>query len=263
MAFDKSRFRFRKDGNLRLVSHHDLMRAFERMLRRAELPFRSTEGFHPQPRVVFALSLPLGIAGREEVVEIEWMEPIEPPEALARLARQAPAGLSFFSAVRVDLRQAARPRRAVYRLPIPESEIVELRRRCEAIMAAPELWVARERPRPREVNVRPYLNALRCGADDLLIDVWVTQDGSARADELARELGLAPLIDAGAVIERTVLEIEDEVDPAILSERPAMPSRDDRAARERPLKQSPETAPPLQAAHSAHWGASPSGPIVE
>jgi len=54
MDFDKFRIRFRKVGDLRLLSHHDLMRTFERMLRRAGLPFRSTEGFHPKPRMVFA-----------------------------------------------------------------------------------------------------------------------------------------------------------------------------------------------------------------
>ena len=35
MTGDKFRFRFRKSGTLRLVSHHDLMRCGERMLRRA------------------------------------------------------------------------------------------------------------------------------------------------------------------------------------------------------------------------------------
>ena len=72
MLGDKLRFRFAKTGTLRLLSHHDLMRCLERMLRRADLPFKSTAGFHPTPRVVFALSLPLGVDGRDEVVELEF-----------------------------------------------------------------------------------------------------------------------------------------------------------------------------------------------
>src|SRR5439155_20976241 len=67
----KVRLRFRKGGDLRLVSHHDLMRCFERMLRRAGLPYRSTAGFNPKPRLVFASALPLGVVGCEEVVELE------------------------------------------------------------------------------------------------------------------------------------------------------------------------------------------------
>src|SRR5262245_17008747 len=97
MVVDKVRIRFRKGGDLRLVSHHDLMRAFERMLRRAALPFRSTSGFHPKPRLVFALSLPLGIVGCDEVAELELTEPVDPADIHARLAQQAPAGLEILS----------------------------------------------------------------------------------------------------------------------------------------------------------------------
>src|SRR5438128_12031853 len=92
---DKLRIRFRKGGDLRLLSHHDLMRCLERMLRRAALPFKSTAGFHPGPRVVFALSLPLGVLGRDEVVEIEFTRALDEDETLAALRSQAPAGLEF------------------------------------------------------------------------------------------------------------------------------------------------------------------------
>src|SRR5438067_1919966 len=91
MVCDKVRIRFRKHGNLRLVSHHDLMRCFERMLRRAGLPFRTTAGFHPTPRLVFALSLPLGVVGCAEIAELELTEPVEPEEVHRRLAREPAA----------------------------------------------------------------------------------------------------------------------------------------------------------------------------
>src|SRR5262249_58207632 len=71
MQGDKIRFRFAKTGDLRFVSHLDLMRCLERMLRRAAVPFKSTACFHPTPRLVLALSLPLGVAGRNEVLELE------------------------------------------------------------------------------------------------------------------------------------------------------------------------------------------------
>lgn len=262
MALDKHRFRFRKDGDLRFVSHLDLMRAFERLLRRSQLPYRSTEGFHPQPRVIFAMAMSLGIAGLEEVVEIEWTESVEPDEAFARLSLQVPPGLTFLSVKRITLKQSARPRRVVYRLPLPASLTDSLRTRCAAIMEASELWVEREKPKPREVNIRSYLHDLRVGTNELELDVWVTQDGSARADEIVRALELNHLLDEGAVLERTVLEIEDETD-ASSCPRPALPGRDDRYAIERPLKHSPANLPLMPAAMMAHWGASPSGPIME
>jgi radical SAM-linked protein len=278
MTFDKVRIRFRKDGDLRLVSHHDLMRAFERMLRRADLPFRSTEGFHPQPRVVFAQSLPLGVAGLAEVVEIVWTEPVEPEIALARLNAQAPAGIAFLSAKRIDLRQSARPRRAVYRLALPPSPLSpppglagggsvwrdgKLSARCIEVIAASELWVERARPRPREVNIRPYIKSLRYDNRSLEIDLWITPDGGARADEIVRALGLQDLLDAGSAIERIELELADEVDSGEGTAAPCLPSREQRAAYERPLNRPVERPESKQPVHAAHWGASPSGPIVE
>src|ERR1051326_7956012 len=97
MIGDKFRIRFRKRGELRFLSHHDLMRTFERMLRRATIPFRSSSGFHPKPRLVFPLSLPLGVAGLNEAVELELSEERPADEILSRLAAQAPAGLDLLS----------------------------------------------------------------------------------------------------------------------------------------------------------------------
>jgi len=63
---------------------------FERLLRRSELPFHRSQGFHPKPRLIFALSLPLGVVGCEEVVELELGEVLPPEEIHVRLARQTP-----------------------------------------------------------------------------------------------------------------------------------------------------------------------------
>src|SRR4051812_33424929 len=88
VAADKVRIRFRKDGSLRLLSHHDLLRTFERLLRRADIPCHRTQGFNPHPRIVFALSLPLGVVGLREVVEIELSEVLDPGEVRGRMERQ-------------------------------------------------------------------------------------------------------------------------------------------------------------------------------
>src|SRR5262245_60301564 len=118
MARDKHRIRFRKSGTLRLVSHHDLKRCFERMLRRAALPFASTEGFHPQPRLVFGLSLALGIVGHDEAADLLLTEEVPAEEVHARLARQAPPGLEILRVERVDPKARILARLATYCLPL-------------------------------------------------------------------------------------------------------------------------------------------------
>src|SRR5437868_2747923 len=160
MFGDKLRFRFAKTGTLRLLSHHDLMRCLERMLRRAGLPFKSTAGFHPGPRVVFALSLPLGVAGLDEVVEVEFTRPLDAEETLAGLNAQAPAGLAFTRVSVVPMNATATPRRAVYRLELPPERAASATARCAELMAQDKVWVDRVRPAPKRLNIRPYFRRL-------------------------------------------------------------------------------------------------------
>jgi len=157
MFGDKLRFRFSKTGTLRLLSHHDLMRCLERMLRRAALPFKSTAGFHPGPRVVFALSLPLGVAGLDEVVEIEFLKELDDSETLAVLRSQAPEGLSFNRVSVLPMKATGVPRRIVYRLAIPEERVETVTLRCAELLAQEKVWVERLKPNPKRLNIRPYL----------------------------------------------------------------------------------------------------------
>src|SRR2546430_14419006 len=137
----KFRIRFRKAGDLRLVSHHSLMHCFERMLRRAALPMIHTQGFHPHPRVTFALSLALGVVGGAEVVELE-LEPGLSAEAVhERLARQAPPGLDILNVRVVDKKAKLHVRRAWYRAAVPAEHRAALPQRIAAVRAAPECWV--------------------------------------------------------------------------------------------------------------------------
>ena len=219
---DKVRIRFRKGGDLRLLSHHDLMRTFERMLRRAALPFRRTQGFHPKPRLVFALSLPLGVVGCEEVVELELEEVLPPEEVRERLARQTPAGLEVLSVRRIDPRAGAQVRRLCYAVAVPPERVHGLAGRVAEVLAAGECWVDRNRPPQRRVDLRPFLHELRLsppsgpeGGARLEMDLWLTPSGTARPEELLRLLGLQGLAEAGAVIERTRLELADETVPPI------------------------------------------------
>lgn len=206
------RLRFRKEGNLRLLSHHDLMRCLERMLRRAALPFRSTQGFNPKPRLTFPLSLALGIVGYEEVLELELDQPVPPAEVRARLAQQAPAGLELLDIRPIAAKTTAQVRRVCYRLPVPPERTAGLAERVAAVLAAPECWVERSRPQPRRVNLRPYLNNLCILPDAVEMDLGVTPTGTARPDEVLGLLGLADLLAAGAVLERTKVELHDEVE---------------------------------------------------
>src|SRR6478735_8888998 len=117
----KIRLRFAKGGDLRLASHHDVMRCLERMVRRGSIPVAASQGFSPRPKIVFALAMGLGIEGRREVVDFELTEPMDPAELLDRLAAVSPPGFEWLDAEALE--PSAPPPRPVwveYDLPIPE-----------------------------------------------------------------------------------------------------------------------------------------------
>jgi radical SAM-linked protein len=208
---DKVRIRFRKDRDLRLLSHHDLLRTFERMLRRAELPVRRTQGFHPHPRLVFALSLPLGVVGCAEVVELELDDVLPLDEIRGRLMRQAPSGLSVLSIHRIDPKAGAQVRRLCYRIDLPPQRAADLEPRVAEVLRSGECRVERKRPPVRVVDLRPWISDLRLKDSHLEMDLWLTPEGTARPDEVLEALGIRDLLDAGAVLERAWLELHDEV----------------------------------------------------
>lgn len=208
---DKVRIRFAKEGDLRFISHHDLMLCFERAFRRAGIPFRSTQGFHPKPKMVFAQPLALGITGREEVLELELREPMVATEIHRRLSAQCPPGLRVVSVRAIPRSLKGRVVRVGYRLQVPGEIRKDLETRVARMMDATEIWVTRQRPRAVRYDLRPLVASIRLEGDCLEYLLWVTPNGAARAHEVLEVLGISNAEDYGASLERFALELEDEV----------------------------------------------------
>ncbi|HYA31524.1 MAG TPA: TIGR03936 family radical SAM-associated protein, partial [Thermodesulfovibrionales bacterium] len=65
------RVRFSKTGDLRYLSHRELMTAFIRAVRRADIPVAYSQGFHPSPRMSFGPPLNVGVRGLREYFDME------------------------------------------------------------------------------------------------------------------------------------------------------------------------------------------------
>lgn len=91
----KIRFEFQKVGELRYLSHLELMRALQRALRRAGVPLAYTQGFNPQPKVSVAQALAVGVEGLRELGEVELTSRVEPADVQARWNAQLPPELKI------------------------------------------------------------------------------------------------------------------------------------------------------------------------
>lgn len=93
-----------KLGDMALVSHLDLVRLYDRAVRRASLPIAYTGGYHPMPRIMIANALPLGATSEGEVVEFELTQRVDVEEFKERLASQLPSDIPVYRVEEVDLK---------------------------------------------------------------------------------------------------------------------------------------------------------------
>src|SRR5262249_25968948 len=86
-----------------------------------------------------------------------------------------------------------------------------------------EHWVERRRPNLRRVNIRPFVHELHLREGCLEMALWITPNAAARPEEVVAALGLGDVLEQGAVIERSDLEIYDEL-PAGIDGHPLIES---------------------------------------
>ncbi|MEU0931810.1 MULTISPECIES: TIGR03936 family radical SAM-associated protein [unclassified Embleya] len=93
------RLRYTKRGRLRFTSHRDFQRAFERALRRAEVPMAYSAGFTPHPKVSYAGAAPTGVASEAEYLEIGVATHCDPARLRDLLDASLPTGLDVLEIV--------------------------------------------------------------------------------------------------------------------------------------------------------------------
>ena len=82
---------------MRFISHLDVLRYWERSLKRAEIPIKYSEGFTPHPKLTFAAPLPLGFIGENELLDVLLKEDITLKDFTERIQNQSLLDLDYIS----------------------------------------------------------------------------------------------------------------------------------------------------------------------
>ena len=89
------RVRFSRGEEIKFISHLDIMRLWERALRRAQIPLAYSEGFSPRPRISLAAPLSVGVTGEAELMDIFVTKNVSPHWFTAAVNRQLPPGIEI------------------------------------------------------------------------------------------------------------------------------------------------------------------------
>ena len=176
-AQQKIRFEFQKVGELRFLSHLELMRALQRALRRAGIPLAFTQGFNPQPRLSLAQALAVGVEGLCELGEIELTLRMAPEEMLAAWNRQLPPELKILRAWEAPLNGpslSAGVRGAVYQIQLTpngwDSRLLTAlgtADTCAAFLAQESIPVeVTKKGKALALDARPFLQEFAGAGDD-------------------------------------------------------------------------------------------------
>ncbi len=92
------RIRFSRGEEVKFISHLDLMKVFERAIRRSGLPLAYSQGFNPHPQMVFGMPLSVGMTGSGEYADFELVSEVVPEMFVKRLNEALPEAIRVTAA---------------------------------------------------------------------------------------------------------------------------------------------------------------------
>lgn len=231
------RIRYAKRGRLRFTSHRDFARAFERALRRAEVPMAYSAGFTPHPKISYVGASPTGAASEAEYLEIGLIRVVDVEQLRADLDAVLPDGLDIVEAVPAGPGGLAeRMVASAWRIELPGVPVAAAESAVVSLLERAELTVERMTKsgrRPVDVRapiVRLAVSATASDPSRAILDVVVRQVTPAvRPDDVVAALtavaGLAPVAPPVAVrLAQGPLGARDEIGDPLAADRAAAAS---------------------------------------
>lgn len=93
--------KYTKEGEIKFISHLDLMRTIQRVIRRAKLPIEYSKGFNPHMSLSIAQPLSVGVYSCGEYLDVVFTEELKEEEIIEALNKHTVGGVKFLNAVKV------------------------------------------------------------------------------------------------------------------------------------------------------------------
>jgi radical SAM-linked protein len=205
------RIRFSKTDLLRWISHRDLARLWERLIRRAQLKPSMTEGFHPKPRIGFPSALALGVESLDEVVELDLAEEPTPEELLRTLADDEQPGLNIISVAKLpEGFGKAQLTQSDYVITVAEGyDVAAIQSAIDELMSQETVTVERKK-KPLVVDPKVQISSLLPDGDHLLLSLAASDGASLKPTDVLDLLGFNDWIENGSLITRTRVHLQRE-----------------------------------------------------
>ena len=201
----KARIKFRKYGVLRFIGHLDVMRFFQKLMRRADIPIAFTGGYSPHMIMSFASPLGIGLTSDGEYLDIELTAPVDSLEAVKRMNKECAEGIEVIS-----IRQIPDEKKmtgmtilaaADYLVSVKEGTLPEnWKEGFSDFMAQKEIRVIKQTKRSeREVDIRPLIYRWEIRGESVFLQL-----AAGSAENLKPDLVMETFLSGSAVPEGSV-----------------------------------------------------------
>lgn len=173
----KVRIKFAKYGTMKFIGHLDMMRFFQKAVRRAEIDIKYSEGFSPHQIMSFAAPLGVGIESVGEYMDLELLSMISAEDIKESLNRVMAEGVEVLS-VTVLPEQAKNAMASVaaasYLIHLKEGslDISDLAGAVASFYAQEEISYTKETKKNiRETNLKPGIYEMTADETQILTEI--------------------------------------------------------------------------------------------
>lgn len=157
----KLRNKFVKEGDLRFISHLDIMRVFERTMRRASIKFSLSKGYNPHPLISFGPALMLGATTHGDYFDVIIDGNISTDYFKNTMNKLLPSGICIKESSVVDeddlLSKRIKLAEYIIKVEIPLSPLAT-KSSIEDFMSQNEIIIEKEsKSGKKSINLRPYI----------------------------------------------------------------------------------------------------------
>lgn len=164
------RLKFTKGNEVKYISHLDLMRVFQRAIRRTGIPISYSAGFNPHQEISFGAPLSLGVTSNAEYVDFKLAEAMDVQEIKKRLNSSLPDGIWILDGIRMgDSPKSAMSvvthARYKIRVNIDNVDVEALKKSIEDFSAQESIKVMKEQPKKgfelKEIDIKPMIISMK------------------------------------------------------------------------------------------------------
>jgi len=180
----KYRLFFSKINDARFFGHLELVNIFHRAFKRAGLKLVYSKGFHPLPKIKFAIALPVGVESLEEVMDIEIYGEYNSLSLPGRINPHLPFGLHILRAQEIPLNTSLTIPSA-QRFMIDFSDLVLNKEKIEEFHKRESfVWRARYNKKERQVDLKKTVKRLAIKHNNKLeVILGLSPQGSIKITE--------------------------------------------------------------------------------